>query len=513
MDPTFQFSANAVLVLSALITPLIYYLFWIPRKENGKRAPPEAAGAWPLIGHLHLLGGSQPPHITLGNLAEKYGPIFTVKLGVHRTLIVSNSEMAKECLTTNDKAFATRPKALAMDILGYNYNMLGFSPYGTYWRNIRKIITLEVLSNHRLEMFKSVRESEVRDAVGALYQQWISNNGNSQKLLLLVEMKAWFSDITLNVILKIVVNRRYVDYGSHREERPRMFVVSDALPFLRWMDLGGVEKAMKRTAKNIDQVAEKWLEEHKQKKESGTAKREEDFMDLLLSVLDDAEEFSNLNIDTINKATCLVLILGASDTTSITLTWALSLLLNNRDVLKKAQDELDIHVSRERQVKESDMKNLVYLQAIVKETFRLYPAAPLSLSHESMEECTVGGYHIPVGTRLFTNLSKIHRDPQVWSDPDEFQPERFLTDHKDCDFRGQHFELIPFGSGRRMCPVSFAFQILNLVLATLLHGFKIETLDDAPIDMTEAGGLTNIKVTPLKALLTPRLSPGLYDLQ
>ncbi|KAJ6320797.1 hypothetical protein OIU78_016068 [Salix suchowensis] len=96
--------------------------------------------------------------------------------------------MAKECLTTNDKAFATRPKALAMDILGYNYNMLGFSPYGTYWRHIRKIITLEVLSNHRLEMFKSVRESEVRDAIGALYQSnGSSNNGNSQKLL--VEMK------------------------------------------------------------------------------------------------------------------------------------------------------------------------------------------------------------------------------------------------------------------------------------------------------------------------------------
>ncbi|KAJ6400154.1 hypothetical protein OIU84_015746 [Salix udensis] len=321
MDSPFQFSATVVvLILSALITPLIYYLFWVPRKENGKRAPPEAAGAWPLIGHLHLLGGSQPPHITLGNLADKYGPIFTVKLGVHRTLIVSNSEMAKDCLTTNDKAFATRPKALAMDILGYNYNMFGFSPYGTYWRNIRKIITLEVLSNHRLEIFKSVREDEVRDAVEALYQQWINNKSNSQKKLL-VEMKGWFSDITLNVILKIIVNKRYVDYVSHREEKSSdewreslrtfselsgMFVVSDALPFLRWMDLGGVEKAMKRTAKNIDHAAEKWLEEHKQKKASGTAKREEDFMDLMLSILDDAKEFLNRNTDTINKATCLV---------------------------------------------------------------------------------------------------------------------------------------------------------------------------------------------------------------
>ncbi|KAG5230996.1 cytochrome P450 [Salix suchowensis] len=526
MDSPFQLSATAVvLILSALITSLIYYLFWIPKKENRKRAPPEAAGAWPLIGHLHLLGGSRPPHITLGNLADKYGPIFTVKLGVHRALIVSNSEMAKECLTTNDKAFATRPTTLAMDIMGYNYNMLGFSPYGTYWRLIRKIITLEVLSNHRLEMFKSVREDEVRDAVGALYQQWIDNKGNSQNKLL-VEMKGWFSDITLNIILKIIVNKRYVDYASQREERPSdewrdslrrffelsgMFAVSDALPFLRWMDLGGVEKAMKRTAKNLDHATEKWLEEHKQKKASGTAKREEDFMDLMLSILDDAEEFSNHNTDTINKATCLGLILAASHTTAITLTVALSLLLNNRDVLKKAQDELDIHVSRERQVKESDMKNLVYLQAIIKETFRLYPAAPLSIPHELMEECTIGGYHIPAGTRLLVNLPKIHRDARVWSNPNEFDPERFLTTHRDFDVRGHNFEFFPFGSGRRMCPgVSFALHVMELALASLLHGFDFATPSGEPVDMHESSGLTNLRATPLEVLLSPRLPSRLY---
>lgn len=198
--------------------------------------------------------------------------------------------------------------------------MLSFSPYGTYWRLMRKIVTLEVLSNHRLEMFRHVREDEVRDAVGALYQQWTGNKSNSQKLL--VEMKRWFSDITLNVILKIIVSKRYVDYASHGEEKPSdewrdslraflelsgMFVASDALPFLRWLDLGGAEKAMKRTAKNLDHAVEKWLEEHKQKKASGTAKGEDDFMDLMLSVdLDDAKELSNRSADTITKATCLV---------------------------------------------------------------------------------------------------------------------------------------------------------------------------------------------------------------
>ena len=139
------------------------------------------------------------------------------------------------------------------------------------------------------------------------------------------------------------------------------------------------------------------------------------------------------------------------------MTWALSLLLNNRDALKKVQEELDIQVGNRLLVTESDTKNLVYLQSIVKETLRLYPAAPLSVIHEAIEDCTVNGYHVSAGTWLIFNLQKIHRDPHVWSNPSEFRPKRFLTTHKDIDVRGKKFQLIPFGSGRRMClRVSFA---------------------------------------------------------
>jgi cytochrome P450 len=82
------------------------------------------------------------------------------------------------------------------------------------------------------------------------------------------------------------------------------------------------------------------------------------------------------------------------------------------------------------------------------------------MPHESMEDCTLVGYHVPAGTRLLVNLPKLHHDPHVWVDPTEFRLERFLTTHKGVDVRGQHFELIPFGSGRRMCPgISFALQV------------------------------------------------------
>lgn len=195
----------------------------------------------------------------------------------------------------------------------------------------------------------------------------------------------------------------------------------------------------------------------------------------------------------------------------VTLTWALSLLLNNKDELRKLQEELDIHLRKDNLVEESDMKNLVYLKAIIKETLRLYPAAPLLVPHESMEDCTVSGYHIPAGTRLFINVYKLQRDQRVWSDPCEFRPQRFLTAHRDIDVRGKNFELIPFGSGRRMCPgVSFGIQILELVLASVVQGFELKTPLEEAVDMSEAIGMTNLKATPLQLLVTPRLPSCCY---
>lgn len=204
------------------------------------------------------------------------------------------------------------------------------------------------------------------------------------------------------------------------------------------------------------------------------------------------------------------IISGGADTTTVTLVWGLSLLLNNPSVLKKVKGELDFHVGKERLVNESDISNLVYLQAVVKETLRLYPAGPLSGLREFTEDCVIGGYHVQKGTRLMTNLWKIQTDPRIWSDPLEYKPERFLSTHKDVDVKGKHFQLIPFGAGRRICPgVSFGLQMTELVLASLLHAFDVSTI--GPVDMSASFGLTVMKTNPLDVHINPRLSAHLYD--
>ncbi|KAE8674538.1 putative Cytochrome P450 [Hibiscus syriacus] len=521
MDDFHSLTATSTVAIIGFPLLFLVSFLWIWKSNTGqKKTAQEAGGAWPIIGHLRILGGPQPPHISLANIAEKSGRIFTIKLGVHRALVVSSWEIARECLTINDKAFATRPKLASTELLGYNNAMIGFAPYGPYWRQVRKFATVELLSNHRLDSLKHVRESEIKTSLQQLYQLW-NNKRDPNTNKVFVEMKRWFKDVTLNVILKIIVGKRISNSYEGVEtvkwkkslddlfELSGRFVVSDALPYLRWLDIGGDEKLMKKTARELDQVVEEWLQEHKEKRAADEANSEQDFMGVMLSILRDADQHA---ADTINKATSLALILAAEDTTSITMTWALSLLLNNRDALNKVQEELDIHVGKNRLlVTESDTNNLVYLQSVIKETLRLYPAVPLSVIHEAIEDCTVDGYHVPAGTWLILNLQKIQCDPLIWENPLEFRPGRFMTTHRDIDVRGQNFELIPFGSGRRMCPgVSFALQILHLALANLLHWFDFETPAGDAVDMREGPGLTSPKATPLDVLITPRLPAFVY---
>ena len=196
--------------------------------------------------------------------------------------------------------------------------LFGFGPYDPYWRELRKITTLELLSNRRLEQLSYVRVSEVENDIKALYKLWMKKKNMSG--LILVELKQWFWDLNLNVILRMIAGKRCfgTSDGVNEEEARRcqkaleeffhlmgLFVVSDAIPFLGWLDWGGHEKAMKKTAKELDSILGEWLEEHKRRRASSEAKGEQDFMEIMLSILD-GKELEGYDADTINKATCLV---------------------------------------------------------------------------------------------------------------------------------------------------------------------------------------------------------------
>ncbi|KAM3289093.1 hypothetical protein P3S67_017380 [Capsicum chacoense] len=302
------------------------------------------------------------------------------------------------------------------------------------------------------------------------------------------------------------------------------FVLWDAfpIPLFKPIDFQGNGKFMKRTFKDIDCVLQSWLDEHVKKRErvDFVDGNEENFIDVMLSMMSNEDFVDGYSRETTIKATaqyeqpeCGSMVLVASDTTAIHLNRVMATLLNHRDAMKKVQEEPGTNVGRNRWVEESDIKDLVYFQAVVKETLRLYPPAPLLAPHESVEDCIVQGYHIPKGTRLWVNTMKLHRDPKIWSNPDTFDPERFLTSQAVVDVRGQQYEFIPFGSARRSClGITYATQVTHLAIAYLLQGFDFRTPSDEPLDMKEGLGMTMRKEDPIEVFITPRLPSVLYKL-
>lgn len=320
MDPALHLPA--VFVFLSLI--LVFYAS-LGRKRAIKslksREAPEPAGAWPIIGHLHLLGGSdQLLYRTLGAMADKYGPALNIRLGTRLAFVVSSWEVAKECFTRNDKALASRPTTVAAKHMGYNYAVFGFAPYSHFWREMRKIATLELLSNRRLEMLKHVRTSEVDMGIRELFGLWVQDSSRP----LLVELNRWLEDLTLNVIVRMVAGKRYFgataasDSGEARRCQKAInqffrligiFVVSDALPFLGWLDLQGHEREMKTTARELDSILEGWLEEHRQRRASTQirAEGEQDFIDVMLSLqMEGRLSGFQYDSETSIKSTCLV---------------------------------------------------------------------------------------------------------------------------------------------------------------------------------------------------------------
>ncbi|MED6114725.1 hypothetical protein PIB30_083288 [Stylosanthes scabra] len=508
-----------------VITTLIYVLFFssfkVGHHHNKHKEPPMVDGAWPILGHLPLLLrgsiSSQPVHTAFAAIADEYGPLFAMKLGSRKMVVLSNSEIAKECFTKNDSFVSSRPIFVSPEILGYNGAMFSFMPYGSYWRELRKIMNLELLSNQRVEQLSHVRVSEVQASMKELLNFWSTQKNESGYVFL--DIKQWFKELIFNMVLRMIVGKRvfgtmdlesevkakkclkvFTDYMHALEE----FTVGDAIPFLRWLDLGGREKVMREVSKEMDKILSEWLDDHRKKMDYEDGKEatsyERDFIDVMLSSLSHGK-IDAFDADTICKATTLSVIVGAIDTSPTALTWAMCLLLRNPGVLGKAKEELDKKIGKERCINESDINKLVYIQAIVKETLRLYPPVPLSV-REFAENTNLGGYDIERGTILFTNIWKINTDSSVWSDCLEFQPEKFLTTHKDVDFRGQHFDLLPFGSGRRICPgISFGVQIIHFILASFLHSFEISSMEDVDMTGTQVG--TYEKATPLKVYPPP----------
>lgn len=513
MDLQRVFATVDMRILGYLIVAIASAYVIYRRLRSSVKLPP-GPRAWPIIGNLNLMG--KLPHRSLDRLSKTYGPLMYIRLGSIPCVVASSAEMAREFLQTHDLTFSSRPQVASGKYTTYNYSDITWSPYGEYFRLARKVCLMELFSAKRLESFEYIRVEEVARMLGSVFET--CQRG------LPVEIRKETYGVSNNIISRMALGRRYFDKEAGNkmrlEEMKEMleeffllngvFNIVDFIPWLGWLDLQGYVGRMKKLSERLDVFLEEVVEEHDRRRKGVENYVAKDMMDVLLKQADDPQ----LNLSRIKvKAFTLDIIAGGTETSATLVEWGLSELLKKPEMLERATKELDRVVGRERWVEEKDMGGLEYVQWIVKETMRLHPVAPLLVPHLSTQRCRIAGYDIPANTRVFVNVWSIGRDDQSWENPNEFRPERFKG--STVDVMGRDYELLPFGSGRRMCPGnSLGLKVVQIALANLIHGFQWKLPDgQSPkdLDMGEIFGLSTSKTCPLVAMARPRLPSHLYN--
>ncbi|KAL2515447.1 Cytochrome [Forsythia ovata] len=467
------------------------------RNFNTPPSPPKL----PIIGNLHQLRNM--PHLSLYDLAKRFGPIIHLQLGEIPTVVISSARMAKEAIKNHDLALSSRPQIFSAKHLFYNCTDVVFSPYGAYWRHIRKICILELLSGKRVQSYGFVREEEVARLVQRIAESYPGTTN-------LTKMLALYAN---DVLCRVVFGRDFSEGGEYDrhgfqkmlEEYQELlggFSIGDFFPSMEFMHtLTRTKSRLVHTFRRFDQFFDEVIKDHQS---CNNKKDHKDFVDVLLEVQKNEDIETPLTMDNV-KAILLDMFAAGTDTTFITLDWGMTELVMNPRILERAQAEVRSIVGEQRFVTESDLPQLHYMKAVVKEIFRLHPPAPVLVPRESIEEITLGGYNIPEKTRIFINAWAIGRDQESWQNPDLFEPERFMGSN--IDFKGQDFELIPFGTGRRSCPaIAFSSATVELALAQLLHSFDWELppgIQVKDLDMTEVFGITMHRISPLIVVAKP----------
>ncbi|EOA23872.1 hypothetical protein CARUB_v10017089mg [Capsella rubella] len=481
-----------ILLLCSIIFMTI--LFFKKQSSEKKHNTPPSPPRFPLIGNLHQLGSH--PHRSLCSLSHRYGPLMLLHFGHVPVLVVSSADMAQEVLKTHDRVFASRPRSKIFNKIFYDGRDVALAPYGEYWRQMKSVCVLQLFSNKMVRSFRDVRQEEISLMIEKIR---ISSS-------LRINLSEILANLTNNVICRVALGRKYHGKTDFKELMKRLtrllgeFSVGSYVSWLAWIDwIRGLDGQLIKLSNDLDEFLERVVQDHV---DGDGHDHRTDFVDVLLTI--QREKSVGFEIDRLSiKAIILDVFVGGTDTTYALLEWAMTELLHHPECLERLQEEVRTICKGKSRVSEEDIQEMKYLKAVIKETLRLHPPLPLMVPHESTQDVKLRDYHIPAGTQVMINAWAIGREAATWGpDAEEFKPERHLN--SSVDFRGQDTELVPFGTGRRICPaISFAVVLDEVVLANLVHQFDwrlpVESTE-YHTDVAESIGLAVHRMFPLYSI-------------
>ncbi|VAH72129.1 unnamed protein product [Triticum turgidum subsp. durum] len=433
--------------------------------------------------------------------------VMLLHLGAVPNLVVS-SRAAEAVLRTHDHVFASRPHSVVSHTIMYGSSDIGFASYGEYWRQARKLVTTHMLSVKKVQSFGSAPTKEVSMAMAKINQEAAADG--------VVDMSELLHTFTNDMACRIVSGKFFLKDGRSKLFRELIKDTSRLLGGFNleeyFLSLGRVGVLKKAVCAKAEGMRNRWadlldkvIDDRVSKRKSTSDHKDDDFVDIMLSI----QQEYDLTKEHM-KALLTDVFFGAIDTSANALEFTLAELMRKPHLMVKLQDEVRGIIVPQGQeiIGETDMNNMTYLRAVIKESLRLHPLAPLLAPHLAMADCITDGYIVPARTRVVVNAWAIGRDPSSWEYVEEFIPERFTDEGSSMhvNFKGNDFQFLPFGAGRRMCPgMNLGITNVELMLANLLCHFDWQLplgAERKDIDMTEVFGLT--VRTKEKLLLIPK---------
>ncbi|TVU13722.1 hypothetical protein EJB05_37145, partial [Eragrostis curvula] len=530
IDNALVSSSSMLAVVCSLLALALLYRTKAPSRINRVRLPPGPVGL-PIIGCMHhvLARRKQPVFRWIhGLLKEMHTSIICLRLGAVHVIVVACPEMAREALRKKDAILASRPTTFSSESFSFGYKGSVLSPHGEQWKKMRRVLTSEVLSPALEHQLQGRRTKEADHIVRFVYNQCSTATD-----IVTVDVRHVAQHFCGNLIRSLMFSKRNffeqspgsAGAGPGPDEVEHVsalftlvnsafsFRMSEYFPWLIGLDLEGHEKVVRDVMSTLnrlhDPIIEERIHEWSALRRHGDKREVRDFLDVLVSI-QDSEGRPLLSLEEI-KAQTAEIMFAIVDNPSNAIEWALAEMITKPEVMKKAINELDTIVGKERLVQESDIPHLNYLKACIRESFRMHPYHAFNPPHVAMEDTTIGGYFVPKGSLVLLSRVGLGRNPDIWEDPLEFRPERHLN--TSCvRLTEPDLTFISFSTGRRGCPgVSLGTSTTMMLFARLVQGFtwtKLPTVHK--MELKESA--TNLALAePLVLQAEPRLPAHLYE--
>ncbi|XP_004496181.1 cytochrome P450 77A3-like [Cicer arietinum] len=495
-------------LLAFLISVLIFFLTQKTKSKKSLNLPPGPPG-WPIVGNLFQVANSGKPFFEyVKDMKAKYGSIFTLKMGTRTMIIITDAKLVHEAMIQKGALYASRPpENPTRNIFSANKFTVNAAVYGPVWKSLRRNMVQNMLSSSRIKEFKSVRDNAMDKLINRLKFEAEKNNG-----------VVWvLKDARFAVFCILVAMCFGLEMDEEKLERidqvmknvlltldPR---IDDYLPILSMFFSKQRKNALKVRKEQVEFMVP-FIEQRRRAIQNPGSDQTATTFSYLDTLFDIKVEGSKKSSPSNEELVSLLseFLNGGTDTTATAVEWGIAQLIDNPEIQAKLYQEINAIVG-DKKVEEKDVEKMPYLQAVVKELLRKHPPTHFVLTHAVTEDTSLGGYDIPTNTNVEVYTAGIGEDPKLWTNPEKFDPERFVSKGEEADITGvTGVRMMPFGVGRRICPgLAIGTIHIHLMLARMVQEFEWSGYPPGKkVDFTGKMEFTVVMKESLRAVIKPR---------